>query len=46
LKRLIPGLESFKKDAELRARSLEAEVKMLREELRVIKILLGLKIEK
>jgi len=40
------SLESAKKDAELKANDLEAEVKRLREELKAIKDLLGTNIEK
>jgi len=43
---LLSSLESFKKDAEVRACNLEAEVKQLREELLAIKKLLGLNREK
>ncbi len=40
------SLENAKKDAESKASDLEAEVKQLREELRAIKDLLGLNMEK
>jgi len=43
---LLNCLENAKKDAESRASDLEAEVKQLRNELKTIKDLLGLNVEK
>ena len=43
---LLVSLENAKKNAESRANGLEAEVKQLREELKNVKDLLGLNIEK
>ncbi len=43
---LLNGLELFEKDAESRASNLEAEVKQLREQLEIIKEILGLNTKK
>ena len=43
---LLISLENAKKEAELRASDLEAEAKQLREELKAVKDLLGLNMER
>jgi hypothetical protein len=41
----VEGIKSLRKDAESRASNLELEVKQLREEIKVIKELLGLNLK-
>jgi len=43
---LVTSLENAKRDAELRANNLEAEVKRLRKDIKAVKDLLGSNIEK